>query len=163
MKANLAIPFNECEIKLHLTLQDIDKLKSLKHSMEANTRDNYSVEDANTAYCLIVNILSALEKEKEQFKFDCPRTYPEAIWPEDEEIDFSKIQSYYYTCEQKGEEVPEETPIDNSNHTYFTGDERKFNWDIANAITHLTKSNTINYDDFTASLMGSEIIIRRKS
>jgi len=162
MKANLAIPFNECEIKLYLTLQDIDKLKSLKHSMEANTRDNYSVEDANTAYCLIVNILNALEKEEEKFSFDCPRTYPEAIWPDDEEIDFSKVQSYY-TCEQKGEGVPEGTPIDNSNHTYFTGDERKFNWDIANAITHLTKSNTVNYDDFTASLMGSEIIIRRKS
>jgi len=105
-------------------------------------------------------VVSAAELHKEYFK--CPRTYPEAIWPKDERIDFSKIQSYY-TCEQKGEEVPEGTPIDNSNHTYFTGDERKFNWDIANAITRLTRSNTINYDDFTASLMGSEIIIRRKS
>ena len=160
-------------------MREIDRLYN-EVEMLANKLASYTLQnlrelkdperDALTeAYDLLVQTLSCLndaskyrQQEKEQFKFDCPRTYPEAIWPEDERIDFSKIQSYY-TCEQKGEEVPEGTPIDNSNHTYFTGDERKFIWDIANAITHLTKSNTINYDDFTASLMGSEIIIRRKS
>jgi len=144
MKAALEVPFNECAVKVYLTLQDIDKLKSLKHSMEANTRDNYSVEDVNTAYCLIVNILNTLEEE--------PYV-----------VSATKIQNEYYTSQQKGEEVPEGTPIDNSNHTYFMGDERKFNWDIANAITRLTRSNTVNYDDFTAKLVGGEIIIKRKS
>jgi hypothetical protein len=68
MRATAIIPTPECAVKVYLTLQDIHKLKSLKHSMEANTRDNYSAEDANTAYCLIVNILNALEIENENNK-----------------------------------------------------------------------------------------------
>jgi len=82
-------------------------------------------------------------------------------WPSREDIDFSKVYSSY-TCEQKGEEVPEGTPIDNSDHTYFKGDERKFNWDIANAITHLTRSNTVNYDDFYVTPAGMDTIVIKK-
>jgi len=105
-------------------------------------------------------VVSAAELHKEYFK--CPRTYPEAIWPNDEEIDFSKVQSYY-TSNQKGEEVPEGTPIDNSNHTYFVGDERKFNWDIANAIKKCSESNTVNYDNFYITHAGGNtIIIKQK-
>ena len=141
---------------VYYTIEDLRELKDPER-------------DALTeAYDLLVQTLSCLndaskyrQQEKEQFKFDCPRIYPEAIWPEDEEIDFSKIQSYY-TCEQKGEEVPEGTPIDNSNHTYFIGDERKFNWDIANAITHLTRSNTVNYDDFYVTPAGMDTIVIKK-
>lgn len=65
MKAIVKVPM-ECAVELYLTMQDITKLKSLKYSMEANTRDKYSVEDANTAYCLIVHLLNALEKNDER-------------------------------------------------------------------------------------------------
>ena len=65
MRAIVKVPM-ECAVELYLTMQDITKLKSLKYSMEANTRDNYSVEDANTAYCLVVHILNALEKNDER-------------------------------------------------------------------------------------------------
>jgi hypothetical protein len=65
MRAIVKVPM-ECAVELYLTMQDITKLKSLKYSMEANTRDNYSVEDTNTAYCLIVHILNALEKNDER-------------------------------------------------------------------------------------------------
>jgi hypothetical protein len=128
------------------------------------------------AYDLLVHALSCIndasfyrkheedeEEEAQVFPVGEPLgpKKPDPIWNRDD-IDFSKVQAYY-TCEQKGDDVPEGTPVDNSNHTYFMGDERKFNWSIANAITYLTRSNTVNYDDFTAEIIGGEIIIRKKS
>jgi hypothetical protein len=82
---------------------------------------------------------------KEDGKYDGYRE----VYPED----------YVYTSEQKGEEVPEGTPIDNSNHTYFTGDERKFNWDIIYAMKKITGSNTVDYDAFAVSYAGDGTII----
>ena len=127
-------------------------------------------ESLTEAYDLLVQTLACLhqsafyrrhEEEDEEEEQVCVSENPNPFWSRDD-IDFSKVRSYY-TCEQKGEEVPEGTPIDNSNHTYFMGDERKFNWDIANAITHLTRSNTVNYDDFKVIVAGREIKIWRKS
>jgi hypothetical protein len=149
--------YNEVEMLANklasYTLQDLRKLKDPE-------RDSL-IE----VYDLLVQTLSCLNDASQYRKKEVSEKKNDSYgiaWPSRDDIDFSKVHASY-TCEQGGEEVPEGTPIDNSNHTYFTGDERKFIWDIANAITHLTKSNTINYDDFTASLMGSEIIIRRKS
>lgn len=67
MKASLEVPFNECAVKLYLTLQDIDKLKSLRHSMITRICDNDYL-DSNTAYCLITAILNVLETENENNK-----------------------------------------------------------------------------------------------
>jgi hypothetical protein len=149
--------YNEAEMLANklasYTLQDLRKLKDPER-------------DALTeAYDLLVQTLSYLNDASQYRKKEEPEKKDDSYgiaWPSRDNIDFSKVYTSY-TCEQKGEEVPEGTPINNSNHTYFMGDERKFNWDIANAITHLTKSNTVNYDDFTAKLVGKEIIIRRKN
>jgi len=64
MRATAIIPTPECAVKLYLTLQDIDKLKSLKHSMITRINNNDYL-DSNTAYCLITAILNALEIEKD--------------------------------------------------------------------------------------------------
>lgn len=112
------------------------------------------------AYDLLVHALSCINdasfyrkhEEEEKEARVCVSENPDPFWgaplgPKEDAIDYSKVQSTY-TSEQRGEKVPEGTPIDNSNHTYFMGDERKFNWDIANAIKHITGGNTVDYDNF---------------
>ena len=140
---------------VYYTITDLRELKEPERDSLTEAYD-YLVQ---TLTCL--NDASFYRKKEEEETKVCVSENPNSVWNRDD-IDFSKVQSYY-TCEQKGEDVLEGTPIDNSNHTYFMGDERKFNWDIANAITHLTRSNTVNYDDFSAKLVGGEIIIRKKS
>jgi hypothetical protein len=78
-------------------------------------------------------------------------------------VSAAELHNEYFTSNQKGESVPEGTPINNSNHTYFVGDERKFNWDIANAIKKCSESNTVNYDDFYVTHAGENtIVIKQK-
>ena len=149
------------EILNRLVYYTITDLKELKEPER---------ESLTEAYDLLVQTLACLnqsafyrkhEEEEEEETKVCVSEKPDPFWNRDD-IDFSKVKASY-TSEQKGEEVPEGTPIDNSNHTYFMGDERKFNWDIANAITHLTRNNVVNYDDYTVTLVGKEIIIWKKT
>jgi hypothetical protein len=132
------------------------------------------------AYDLLVHALSCIndasfyrkhEEDEEEEVRVCVSEKPDPFWNKGD-TDFAEavassilqpeVQSSY-TSEQKGEDVPEGTPIDNSNHTYFMGDERKFNWAIANAIKHVTGSNTVNYDNFYIITAGGYTIqIKRK-
>jgi hypothetical protein len=133
-------------------------------------------ESLTEAYGLLVQTLSCLDdasfyRQPEVNEEEEAQVFPvgEPLGPKNsdpawymDDTDYSKVYSNY-TSEQKGEEVPEGTPIDNSNHTYFMGDERKFNWAIANAIKHVTGSNTVNYDNFYIITAGGYTIqIKRK-
>lgn len=53
------MPTPESMVELYLTLQDINKLQSLKEAMITRI-DNNSFLDSNTAYVLLDTILSAL-------------------------------------------------------------------------------------------------------
>lgn len=154
------------EILNRLVYYTISDLKELKEPER---------ESLTEAYELLVGALACIhqsafyrqpEIDEEEETRVCVSENPDPPWGAPlgprEDIDFSKVHTTY-TSEQKGEEVSEGTPIDNTNHTYYLGHEGNFMWEFNKAARHLL-SNTyeLNYDKLTITFYNDDIIIIKK-
>ena len=120
------------EILNRLVYYTITDLKELKDPERDSLTEAYDYL-VQTLTCLNDASRYRKHEEKEEARV-CVSEKPDPFWNRDD-TDFAeavassilqpKVQSSY-TSEQKGEDVPEGTPIDNSNHTYYLGNEKKF-------------------------------------